>query len=159
MKLVDQRLFIDAPPAVVYRLLTDPARFVEWMAPKADLDPRPGGVIAWRHATGDRCAGAFVELIPDRRVVFTYGWDRTDVEIPPGSTTVHIELRPAGTGTDLHLVHRGLPGPMVEPHTGGWVNYLGRLAARSEGRDPGPDPLAGLRVPSARDVRPDVTPG
>jgi uncharacterized protein YndB with AHSA1/START domain len=33
MRLVDRKLFIDAPPAVVYELLTDANRFVEWMAP------------------------------------------------------------------------------------------------------------------------------
>jgi uncharacterized protein YndB with AHSA1/START domain len=153
VKLVDQRVHVDAPPDVVYRLLTDPLGFVTWMAPEAEIEPRPGGTISWRHENGDRCAGVFVELVPDRRVVFTYGWDRPDVGIPPGSTTVHIELRPTRTGTEVHLVHRGLPEPMVEPHTGGWTNYLGRLVAASEGRDPGPDPLAAMRVPTADEAR------
>ena len=81
--------------------------------------------------------------------MFTYGWEREDVAIPLGSTTVEITLRPFDGGTQLHLVHRGLPGPMVDPHTGGWQNYLHRLQAVAEQRDPGPDPLAGQRVPPA----------
>jgi uncharacterized protein YndB with AHSA1/START domain len=152
VKLVDRRTFIAAPPSIVYELLTDAGRFVEWMAPDADIDPRVGGAITWRHVNGDRCAGTFVELVPDRRVVFTYGWDRADVGIAPGSTTVEIDLRPSDGGTELHLVHRGLPEAMVGPHTGGWANYLGRLATVAEGRDPGVDPLANERVPSAREV-------
>jgi len=152
-RLVDRRVSIAAPPSRVYALLTDAAELVRWMAPEADVDPRPGGVITWRHANGDRVSGHFVELVPDRRIVFTYGWDRVDVGIPPGSTRVEITLTPAftqaGTGTDLHLVHRGLSDPMAHAHTGGWTNYLGRLAAVAEERDPGPDPLAGERVPSA----------
>ena len=152
MKLVDQRIFIDAAPAHVYELLTDAARLVEWMAPVASADPTPGGVLTWTHANGDRVVGAFVELQPYRRIVFSFGWDREDVEIPPGSTTVEIDLRPRDGGTELHLVHRGLTEQMADAHHGGWTNYLARLAAAAEGRDPGPDPLADEQVPSAREI-------
>ena len=150
MKLVDRRLFIDAAPARVYELLTDAELLTQWMAPSATVDPRPGGAITWTHLNGDSVVGAYIELIPNRRIVFTYGWDREDVDIPPGSTTVEIDLRPSGEGTDLHLVHRGLNEPMADAHTGGWANYLARLAAVAEGGNPGPDALAGERVPSAR---------
>jgi uncharacterized protein YndB with AHSA1/START domain len=152
VRLVDKRLFIDAPPARVFALLTDAELLVEWMAPHADLDPRPGGAVTWTHANGDSVAGEFVELVPDRRIVFTFGWDRADVEIPPGSTTVEIDLFPVDGGTELRLVHRGLTDPMADAHGGGWDNYLARLAAVAEQRDPGPDPLAHQRVPSARAV-------
>lgn len=154
MKLVDQRIFIDAPPARVYELLTQSHFLVEWMAPFAETDPRLGGVVAWTHANGDSVIGEYLELVPARRVVFSYGWDRPDVDIAPGSTIVEIDLRPSGSGTDLHLVHRGLTDPMADAHAGGWVNYLARLGAVAEGRDPGPDALAAGRVPSATDVGP-----
>ncbi len=148
MKLVDKMIVIAAPPGEVYALLTDAELLVEWMAPTARLDPRPGGEVTWTHRNGDTVRGEFVELVPDRRVVFTYGWDRADVGVPPGSTVVEITLRPVAAGTELRLVHRGLEGPMADAHAGGWGNYLGRLAARAEGRDPGADPLAGERVPT-----------
>lgn len=152
MKLVDQRIFIDAPPARVYELLTQSHFLVQWMAPLAEADPRPGGALTWTHANGDSVIGEYLELVPARRIVFSYGWDRPDVGIAPGSTIVEIDLRPVGSGTELHLVHRGLTDPMADAHAGGWTNYLGRLRAVSEGRDPGPDALADGRVPSARDV-------
>jgi uncharacterized protein YndB with AHSA1/START domain len=152
MKLVERRLFIDAPPSTVYELLTDAARLVEWMAPDATLDARPGGTVSWGHRNGDRVTGAFVELQPGRRIVFTFGWEREDVEVPPGSTTVTIDLRPHDGGTELHLVHAGLAGPMADAHGGGWDNYLARLAAVAEGRDPGPDPLENERVPAAHEL-------
>jgi uncharacterized protein YndB with AHSA1/START domain len=152
MKLVEQRLFIAASPTRVYELLTDAHELMEWMAPHAEVDPQPGGALTWTHANGDSVIGTFVELVPARRIVFTYGWDREDVCVPPGSTTVEINLRPHDRGTELHLVHRGLAGPMADAHRGGWNNYLTRLAALAEGRDPGPDPLAAERVPAARDL-------
>lgn len=154
MKLVDRRLFIDAPPARVYELLTDAECLIEWMAPIVRTDPRVGGDVTWTHHNGDSVVGRYVELVPARRVVFTYGWDRPDVEVPPGSTTVEIDLRPERGGTMLHLVHRGLDDPMAEAHSGGWANYLERLRLVAEGNDPGPDPLAGERVPSAKKLRP-----
>jgi len=41
---------------------------------------------------------------------------------------------------------------MADAHGGGWTNYLARLRAVAEGRDPGPDPLAGERVPAVADL-------
>jgi len=35
-----------------------------------------------------RASSTIVGLVPARRVVFTYGWERAEVAIPPGSTTV-----------------------------------------------------------------------
>ena len=49
-------------------------------------------------------------------------------------------------------MHRGLPGPMADAHAGGWANYLERLADVAAGNDPGPDALAGERVPTAKSL-------
>ena len=152
MKLVDTTITIGAAPSEVYALLTQAELLVEWMAPIASLDARPGGEVSWTHHNGDTVRGEFVELVPDRRVVFTYGWERADVGVPPGSTVVEIDLRPVPTGTELRLVHRGFEGPMADAHAGGWANYLARLATRAEGRDPGPDPLAAGRVPTRAEL-------
>ena len=149
MKLVDKVLFIDAPPPRVYALLTDPTLLVKWMAPVASVDAVPGGAITWTHLTETAWSEPSWNSVPYRRIVFSYGWDRADVRIPAGSTTVEIELRPLNGGTRLHLVHRGLTEPMADAHGGGWANYLSRLAAVAEGRDPGPDELASERVPPA----------
>ena len=152
MKLVERVLHIDADVHEVFELLTDAVELCRWLAPSARVDAVPGGRISWTHLNGDVVSGSFVEIVPNRRVVFTFGWERTDVEVPPGSTTVEIDLRPKDGGTELRLVHRGLAGPMADAHAGGWTNYLARLAAVAEGRDPGPDPLAGERVPAARSL-------
>ncbi len=41
---------------------------------------------------------------------------------------------------------------MADAHAGGWDNYLHRLAATAEGRDPGPDPLLDERVPTPAEL-------
>jgi uncharacterized protein YndB with AHSA1/START domain len=153
VKLVTQRLVIDAPPTDVYDMLVDPELFVQWMAVDATLDPTPGGRIRWTHANGDTCSGTYVELVPDRRVVFTYGWERPEVQIPPGSTTVTIDLvpRPDG-GTELTLMHAGLDDLAADAHAGGWTHYLDRLRAAAQGHPPGPDPFADRRVPTPEEL-------
>jgi uncharacterized protein YndB with AHSA1/START domain len=153
VKLVVQELTIAAPTHLVYDLLVDPAEFVKWMAVEATLEPRPGGVVRWTHANGDTCSGSYVELVPGRRVVFTYGWERAEVEIPPGSTTVGIDLTPtADGGTLLRLVHRGLGAPAADAHRAGWMHYLGRLQSLATGTPPGADPLAARQVPTPAEL-------
>ena len=84
-------------------------------------------------------AGHFVEVVPDERVVFTFGWDLPGHPIPAGSTEVEITLEPVGSSTLLRLVHRGLPDDAVNDHLRGWDYYLGRLLLVCDGDDPGPD--------------------
>lgn len=153
MRLVTQQLDIDAPAEVVYEMLVDAELFVEWMAEEATLDPVPGGRLRWTHANGDTCSGEYVELVPHRRVVFTYGWERPEVQIPPGSTTVEIDLAPRPDGrTRLTLVHRGLDDLAAEAHDGGWRHFLGRLAEVAAGTQPGPDTFADRRVPTPEEM-------
>lgn len=154
MKLVAQELAIHASAQVVFEFLTDPELFVQWMADTAILDPVPDGVIRWTHPNGDIVSGRYVEIVPDRRVVFTYGWERAEVEIAPGSTTVEIDLYPiTEESTMLKLVHRGLDDLAADAHHGGWAHYLDRLRQASEGNPPGPDPWADLRVPTPQELR------
>jgi uncharacterized protein YndB with AHSA1/START domain len=152
MRLIEKTIFIDAAPDHVYRLLIEAESQLEWMAPVARSDARRGGELTWTHQAGDSVFGRFIDLVPARRVVFSFGWDRPDVEVPEESTMVEIDLTPHRGGTLLRLVHRGLDGPMADAHTGGWTNYLCRLAALAESRDPGPDVLADQRVPYANQL-------
>jgi uncharacterized protein YndB with AHSA1/START domain len=43
--------------------------------------------------------GRFVELIPYRRVVFTYGWQGGRMGVPPESSTVEIDLTGKSMGS------------------------------------------------------------
>ncbi|MGH8912356.1 MAG: SRPBCC family protein [Acidimicrobiia bacterium] len=136
-RIVVERL-IDAPPSVVYSYLTEPEKWARWQGVAATIEPRPGGVFAVSMPTEAQARGEFVDLVPNRRVVFTWGW--TDhPTVPPGSTRVEIELIAEGSATRLILTHLGLPSDEVPLHTEGWNHYLSRLVTVSEGYDPGPD--------------------
>jgi uncharacterized protein YndB with AHSA1/START domain len=153
VKLAVQELVIDVAREDVFAMFVDPELFVRWMAVEAVLDPVPGGVVRWRHANGDTCAGRFVELDPPRRLVFSYGWERAEVEIPPGSTLVEIDLTALpGGSTRLRLVHHGLGDAAAEAHHVGWGHYLDRLRQAAGGEDVGDDLWADRRVPTPAEL-------
>jgi uncharacterized protein YndB with AHSA1/START domain len=133
---------VSVPPERVFAYFTDADRWTRWQGTDAELQLRPGGV--WRvNVTGDGYAsGLVVEVVANERIVFTWGWEGDDRPLTPGSTTVAIDLVPDGDGTIIRLTHSGLPPDEMEIHRVGWENYATRLAAVSEGKEPGPDPLA-----------------
>ena len=153
MKLAVQQLVISADPDHIFDLLVDPVLFVSWMADDATLDPTPGGIVRWTHPNGDTVSGRYVAIDRPHRLVFTYGWERADVGIPPGSTTVEITLtaQPDAT-TVVRLVHSGLGDRAADAHQGGWAHYLDRLRRSAEGEPAGPDPWANRRVPSRAEL-------
>jgi uncharacterized protein YndB with AHSA1/START domain len=125
---------IGASPETVFSFFTDPEKLSRWLCDSATVDPRPGGVNRQRHpGDGDNpdgpyhMRGAFVDVSPPHRVVFTWGYENPEVGVPPGSSTVEVTLEPDGQGTLLRLVHRDLPGARRSQHAGGWGKMLARL--------------------------------
>ena len=134
-----REIMIDAKPETIWPLLVDADRHVEWCGTAAELDPRPGGTYRVLIAGQYQSSGEYVEVVPNERVVFTFGWEQEGNPITPGSTTVEISLHPEGDKTRVRLAHRGLPADAVDDHTRGWDNYLSRLATVVSGGAPGPD--------------------
>jgi len=131
---------IAASPATVFSFFTDAERWTSWQGVDGELDARPGGAFRIRMPGAQVASGRMVEVVPEQRLVFTWGWEGDAPPVPPGSTTVVIELEPTETGTLLRLTHSGLaPQPVAEHHRQGWEHYLERLRVRAEGGDPGPD--------------------
>jgi uncharacterized protein YndB with AHSA1/START domain len=137
-KAIEKVVRIAARPETVFRLLTDPKEYIRWKGNLAQLEPRPGGLYRVDFADKGVAAGRYVEVVPNRRVVFTWGWEGNDA-VPPGSSTVEVDLEPDGEGTRVRLVHRGLPDGAIVSHTEGWDFFLPRLTNVAEGRDLGTD--------------------
>jgi uncharacterized protein YndB with AHSA1/START domain len=131
---------IAASPATVFSFFSDVTRWLCWQGVEAAIELEPGGVFRMNVRGDGFASGSFLEVVPDRRLVFTWGWEREDLGVPPGSSVVEIELEPDGDGTLLRLTHRGLPAGSVEVHREGWRHYTSRLVVAAEGGDPGPDP-------------------
>ncbi len=134
--VVTQR--IEAPPDVVYSYLTESTKWARWQGEEATVDPNPGGVFVLKMPNGATARGQFVELVPDERVVFTWGWvDQPG--LPPGSSTVEIEITAEDGGSLVTLTHRDLPDDERELHEIGWKHYLPRLAGVATGEEVDPD--------------------
>jgi uncharacterized protein YndB with AHSA1/START domain len=123
---ISASVFVDAEPAEVYEYFTRADAMVEWMGQHASLDPMPGGEFAV-DVNGVAIRGRYVVLEPPHRLVFTWGFSGSDV-LPPAASTVEVFLRPAGGGTRVEVLHRGLPEEEAVKHRPGWRHFLERLA-------------------------------
>jgi uncharacterized protein YndB with AHSA1/START domain len=131
---------IAAPPSAVFRYLTESDLWARWQGEAAELDPRPGGRFRVRMAEGQVVEGAYVAVERDERIVVTWGWDGHQ-RMPPGTTTVEIELVEDGLDTIIRLTHRGIPREDLPIHRDGWEVFLPRLEIAARGGDPGPNPI------------------
>jgi uncharacterized protein YndB with AHSA1/START domain len=114
----------------VWRYWTDPVRMLDWWG-AAELDPRPGGVCRVAMDGGPVMRGEYIELVPYKRVVFSFGWEPSDgtPDVPPGSTRVEVTLTADGGDTIVTLRHSGLPSGLADLHGVGWHHVLAQLVA------------------------------
>jgi uncharacterized protein YndB with AHSA1/START domain len=137
---VERTILIAASPETVWEFFVDPEKLTRWKGMQAELDPTPGGIYRCAVIPGHTARGEFVELDRPHRLVFTWGWENESA-VPPGTSTIEVELTPEGDGTSLHFVHRDLPGAeAAASHAHGWDHYLPRLEVAASGGDPGEDP-------------------
>ncbi len=92
---------LDATPAQLYRCWTEPALLMQWFAPKpwttprAEMEVRPGGasLIVMRGPDGNEFPnrGVYLEVLPNRRLVFTdafvSAWEPSTKPFMTGSIT------------------------------------------------------------------------
>ena len=129
--------FINAPPTCVYEAWTDPIQLKEWWGPEAvrtrnlTTDVRVGGKYRWDLTSpeGEEMSafGEYKELVPGKKVVFTWQWD--DDEAWENQTSiVTVELFERRGGTELRLKHEQLPSEESrDRHNEGWNSLLDRL--------------------------------
>jgi uncharacterized protein YndB with AHSA1/START domain len=140
---VERELTIAASPETVWEFLVDPEKATRWMGSSATLEAKPGGEYRVDVIGGHIASGEFVEVERPRRLVHTFGWEPGPEAanlVPPGSSTIEIELVPSESGTTLRFRHYGFPSPeAAQSHAHGWDHYLGRLVVAARGDDPGED--------------------
>ncbi len=130
---------ISAPPDAIFDHLVEPDKLMAWMGVEADVEPWEGGLFRLNVTGADTAVGTYLVVDRPRQVSFTWGWEDSP-HVPPGSSTVSIDLTEDGGDTVVTLIHRGLPGGSDDEHRIGWVHYLDRLTVVAEGGDPGVDP-------------------
>jgi uncharacterized protein YndB with AHSA1/START domain len=119
---------VAARPATVFRFFTDPARFAVWWGAGSHIDARPGGAVHIRYPNGVIASGEVVEVVPDRRIVFTYGYEDAGKPIPPGGSRVTVTLEETARGTLLRLRHELATEGARDAHVPGWRYQLAVFA-------------------------------
>ena len=126
---------LDAAPAKVWRALTEPEMLKRWMAPDdafkvpvAEAQVRVGGryhiVMISPDGEEHDVSGVYREIVPNRKLVYTWAWKTT----PEREPVVTIELRAAGSGTELTLRHEQFADEEARNrHEHGWKGCLARL--------------------------------
>jgi uncharacterized protein YndB with AHSA1/START domain len=129
--------FIKAPRDRVYAAWTDPEQLKEWFGPEEVktrnliAQARPDGKFQWdlTSAEGEEMtvSGEYRELVPDRKIVFTWQW-QDDEDWADHHSIVTVELSDGDGGTDLCLTHEQIPTEKSRTgHTKGWNSLLDEL--------------------------------
>ena len=131
---------IPAPPARVWRALTDTAEFAAWFQATADRNFEPSAVVRMvsthPSANGVRFTIAIEEMTPERR--FSWRWHPGAQQPPEGSnaptTLVEFELRAERGGTMVTVVESGFEAipaerrvPIYLENENGWKQALKAL--------------------------------
>ena len=123
-------------PEKVWRAWTDPEAIARWWGPGgeqpvalAELDVRVGGhfhiVFGGPQGTEHEVRGIYQEVVPNRKLVFTWIWPRTT---PERESVVTIELRRSGSGTELLFRQEKLFDAAVrDGHRRGWTESFIKL--------------------------------
>ncbi len=125
--VVEVRMRVAAHPATVFRFLSDPDRFRQWMG-DATLGTAVGEPLTVRYPDGGSAIGTIEEIVPDKRLVFSWGYSDPAKNLPPNTSRVAIDLAPIPSGTLITLRHSGLTREMARNHAMGWRHYLSTLA-------------------------------
>ena len=142
LDLVLERI-LDVPPETVWRAWTEPPLLKKWFCPRpwmaaeCEIDLRPGGtfhtVLQGPEGTTLDNPGCYLEVVPNRRLVFTTalgpGYRPQDHYIP---ITAIITLEPRGKGTRYHVLARHKDEATAKQHVemgfhAGWSKALDQL--------------------------------
>ena len=134
---VEIKRHIKAPRDRVYAAWTDPAQMKQWFGPEnvqtreVIAEARVGGEFRWDLIDPEgkemTISGEFRELIPNKKIVFTWQWEDDEVWQNRVSI-VTIELSDADGGTELRLTHEQLPTKTLrDSHDEGWNSALRKL--------------------------------
>ncbi|AOR30197.1 polyketide cyclase [Streptomyces fodineus] len=143
---------VQAPPHAVYRALTDPDAIAAWRVPAGmtarvhTFDAHEGGTFrvsltyddafaagkSGRHT--DTYHGHFARLVPGALVVEVFAFETED-EAVRGTMTMTTTLTAAGGGTDVEILHEGIPDAVPrEDNEQGTRMALDNLARLVEGK-------------------------
>jgi uncharacterized protein YndB with AHSA1/START domain len=139
---VQIEIYIQCQPETLFSFFTDPSKMKQWFGKDILLEPTVGGRFRIDLNGHDVALGEYLEVDPFKRIVMTFGWEKSKL-VPPGASKLIIELLPEQEGTKLIFIHADLPSEEEKvSHEKGWQHFLQLLLLAAEGKEPGVDPLS-----------------
>ena len=124
-------------PEKVWRAWTDPQALKRWFGPGtvqepvsvAEVDLRVGGrfrlVFGGPKGEEHEAQGVYREVVPNKKLVFTWIWPRTT---PERESLITIAFKASGSGTVLDFRHEQFINEAVrDAHLGGWTSTFAKL--------------------------------
>jgi glutathione S-transferase len=139
---------IRAPRQKVFDAFVKPDLVRQWMGPRSfkvtglEMDPRVGGRyrVTMQARTGESATvnGAYKEVTPPERIVFTWKWEGEQMgALPETLVTVTFAERRGEQGpeTEVQLLHSGFPAPEArDAHDAGWQGCLNKFTDFTDSR-------------------------
>ena len=137
---IEREIYVEAPPEVVFEVVSSPDHVRQWWPDDARYDPTPGSV--GEIVFGDRDAGGtvvpftVVDARPPRTFSFRWTQPADQAAAEGNSLLVTFELTPARGGTLLRMTETGFRElgwevavleEQYREHVAGWEFYLARL--------------------------------
>jgi uncharacterized protein YndB with AHSA1/START domain len=139
---VEREILIEAPPEVVWGVITEPAQIGRWFSDEAEVQGRAGadGTLTWR--AGGRGGKEDSDMIVPIRVVdaepfrrFSFRWNHPQGTGPDESNSALVEfsLFEEATGTRLRVLESGIDAVTRgeegkaryrEDHEQGWARHF-----------------------------------
>jgi len=127
---------IKASPETVFRAWTEPDQLKRWSCPEGitlgdvQLDLTVGGRYRLRMDGPDgkvyTAVGAYREIDPPRRLVYTWQWEEKENDV--GETLVTVEFHARGDATEVVLKHELFPAAEAKDHhLQGWTSIFDKL--------------------------------
>ncbi len=115
---ITQKVIIPATPMEVYEAYVDGEKQTEFTGSKATSDTKVGGEFtAW----DGYIKGKYLELEPGGKIV--QEWTSTDFAEGTPPSRFEITLKEAKGGTELTMIHSGVPEDAAEDIDKGWKDY------------------------------------
>lgn len=137
---IEREIYVEAPPEVVFDVVSRPEHVRQWWPDDARYEPTPGStgeiVFGDPNAGGGVAAFTVVDVRPPR--LFSFRWAHTAGEVAGegNSLLVTFDLTPSAGGTLLRMTETGFremgwEAAVLEQqyreHVAGWDHFLPRL--------------------------------
>ncbi|MFC3500138.1 SRPBCC family protein [Micromonospora krabiensis] len=138
---IEREIWVEAPPEVVFEVVSSPDHLKQWWPDDARYDPTPGStgeiVFGDPDAEGAIVSFTVVDARPPRSFSFRWTHPAGEAAVEGNSLLVTFELTPSRGGTLLRMTETGFREmgweiavleQQYRDHVSGWDFYLPRLA-------------------------------